>query len=301
MDKRVKKRNILIIVMIFLVVLGGLSTMFYINLKENKTMEVEAIVKLIGKNYIIVEDSNGEEYSLETDDEYNVGDRIDFVIKDIKKNSTPMVGTVVKIDTISKNVNFSITDGNEDNIVKEEIIDDNKEVVDNSTSNNNYIASDGEIIEYFNNLNTKLTNYNGEDKNVGDSIKSGFVSVIDFLFYGGEIKGKTFNELSNSAKIKVLQLAFSIDEGIEKYFPGYKESISTTSKKVYTNVKEEATKLYLDITTSICTDDPDLCESAKDGLSDLKASFSLTWDFIVKAAGEGLSKLKAWYEVWRTA
>lgn len=301
---RVKKRNIVVIVMVFFVILGSLSTMFYINLNDSEVLEVEATVKLVGNNYIIVEDGSGEEYSLETSEEYNIGDRVDFVIKDVDLDSKPKVGTVLKIDTISKNINFSISDVNEGNgsdigVSDSEISAGSKEEIVNGDENT-YVASDDEIIDYFSNLNSKFVNYNSEDKSVGDSLKSGFVTMVDFIFYDGQIKGRTFDELSNAAKIKVLQLAFSIDEKIEKYFPGYKEEISTASKEIYTSVKTEAVKLYLDVTTSICTNDPDLCEAAKDGLSDLKESFSLTWDFIVEAAGEGFSKLKAWYEVWRT-
>ena len=69
----------------------------------------------------------------------------------------------------------------------------------------------------------------------------------------------------------------------------------------YTNLKVNLTKLYLDITTSICENEYELCESARDGFSDLKDSFSLTWDFIVSSASEGMNKLKEWYEIWRMA
>lgn len=283
-----KKYNVVIAVFVFFVVLGGISTMFYINLKNNKTLEVEATVKMIGNDYIIVEDGNGEEYSLTTDEEYNVGDRVDFLIKDVKEGSGPIEGTVVKIDVISRNISFSIMDGNG----KDDSKGDSSEV-DTTT-----VATDGDIITYFTTLDNKLDTYN-EDKSIGDSLKSGFVTVIDFLFYDGEIKGKTFEELSTTAKIKVLQIAFSIDEKIEKYFPGYKETISTTGKKVYTSVKAKATELYLDIVTEVCKDNSDTCEAAKQGLSDLKENFSLTWEFIKDAGSAGLTKLKEWYEVWK--
>ena len=42
--------------------------------------------------------------------------------------------------------------------------------------------------------------------------------VIDFLFYKGEISGYTFESLSASTKLKVLKLALSIDQKVEKYF-----------------------------------------------------------------------------------
>ena len=53
------KKNFIIIVFIFVIVIIGLSLMFYLN--DNNPMEVEATVKLVGNNYIIVEDGNGKE------------------------------------------------------------------------------------------------------------------------------------------------------------------------------------------------------------------------------------------------
>lgn len=304
------KRNVILIVIVFLIILGILGTMFYINLNNNKPVEVEATVKLIGNNYIIVEDSTGEEYSIDTNEEYNIGDRIDFVIKDIENDSNPKSGTIVKIDVISRNIIFSITDNNNSNdkeTIKENSSNTNDDRKNNTnkdnveTNSSDVVTSsttDTEVITYFTNLDNNLDNYN-QDKSIGKKLKEGFVTVVDFLFYDGEIKGKTFDELSNAAKIKVLQIAFSIDEKIDKYFPGYKEEISTTSKKIYTSVKSKATELYLNITASICEKDATTCEAAKEGLSDLKTNFSLTWDFIKDIGTTGLNKLKEWYEIWK--
>lgn len=307
------KRNVILIVIIFFVVLGGLSGLFYFNLNNNKPVEVEATVKLIGDNYIIVEDSAGEEYSIETTEKYNVGDRIDFVIKNIESDSNPKTGTILKIDTISKNIVFSITDGNStdedaaknnnynanDYVEKESIITDKDNAEVNSNETISASITDTEVITYFTNLDKALDNYN-QDKSIGERIKEGFITIVDFLFYDGKIKGKNFDDLSNTTKIKVLQIAFSIDEKIDKYFPGYKEETSATSKNIYISVKSKATELYLNITTSICKNDPNTCEAAKEGLSDLKEKFSLTWDFIKGAGTTGLNKLKEWYEIWKT-
>ena len=45
----------------------------------------------------------------------------------------------------------------------------------------------------------------------GDKIKKGFVTVVDFIFYDGKIYGKTFFELSSTAKIKIISLALKIN------------------------------------------------------------------------------------------
>jgi uncharacterized protein YpmB len=61
------KKNFIIIILIFIVVIGFLSSIFYFNLKDSNQLEVEATVKLVGNNYIIVYDDDGNEYSINTD------------------------------------------------------------------------------------------------------------------------------------------------------------------------------------------------------------------------------------------
>ena len=60
------KKLFTIILVMFILVLIGLSLIFYFNLKDTDSMEIEATVKLVGNNYITVETSNGEEYSINT-------------------------------------------------------------------------------------------------------------------------------------------------------------------------------------------------------------------------------------------
>ena len=298
MNENFKKRNVTIITISILILLIGISTIFYINSRKNKTFEVEATVKLIGDDYIVVENDNVEKYSLQTEEEYQIGDRVDFVIKNIKNNTNPKEGAIVKIDAISKNINFYITD-NYNSTIDTPLTNEKKEDIKQTLQTENE-DTESDVIAYFETLNSKIDTYN-QDKSIGESLKSGFITVVDFLFYEGKIKGKTFNELSTTAKIKVLKLAFSIDEKIEKYFPGYKETISEKGNKAYTTVKTKALELYLDTTTKICKDNLDTCEAAKEGLRDLKTSFSLTWDLIKDIAGTSISKLKDWYEIWKEA
>lgn len=308
MGEKVKSGNIFLFVGIFLVIILFIGGLFYYNIKKHASVTIEATVKYVGTGYIVVEDDEKQEYSLETKDDYNVGDQVSFVIKDIKKDSNPKEGTVEKIDTLSKSVEFSIMDPEKTDS------DQNKSTSQDSTSrtdigsvsetktnqNSSSDTSSDDVVSYFETLNQNLDTYK-QDKSLGQSVKSGFVTVVDFLFYGGTIKGKTFDELSDSAKLKVLKLAFSIDSKIDQYFPGYKEEISKTGSKIYTNVKSKATEAYLNITTKVCENQPDTCIAAKEGLSELKDSFSLTWNFIKDISGVGVSKLKAWYEVWKDA
>ena len=164
----------------------------------------------------------------------------------------------------------------------------------NNNSNNNVStkSADEAVLEYVNKVESDA------DKGITDTLKSGFITVVDFLFYNGEIAGHTFNELSTSAKLEVLKAALWIDDKIDNVFPGYKETISNGANKVYTSVKNLIVSTYLDITTSICENHSDLCESAKNDFQSLKKSFGFTWDLIKDLASSGLDKLKNWYEIW---
>lgn len=286
---------------IFIIVVLTIFVFLYLiifNVKKNTKVEVQAEVSKIGTNYVIVVDKDDNEYLLNTSEQYNIGDKVNIVLKNLKKGS-PCTGEIIKIDTVSRNVVFTITDEvkvNEEE--KSEVVQNTevKEPINNSITNNeNVISNDEKVVTYFANFSNEIDNSNSFKGN----IKEKFVSVVDFLFYDGVISGVTFDELTNSTKLKLLELVLKIDQKLEGKFPGYKASISENSGKVYTNIKDKVITLYFDITASVCADNGDLCESAKEGLGELKKSFSLTWDFIKNAAGSGLEKLKSWYEIWR--
>ena len=303
-----KKFNFKIIAIIALTILVFIYLIFF-NIKKNTKVEIEADIVRIGTNYVIAADHNDNEYLLNTNEEYNIGDKVNIVMKNVKKG-TPCTGEIIKIDTLSRNVAFSITDeppiSNEsstpsDNTKDEEIINSTPNTSTENITNDkdiseNSISTDEEIVTYFTNFESEVD----QSSSLKDTIKEKFVTIVDFLFYDGKIGNKTFNELSNTTKLKVLEIALNIDQKIEKKFPGYKESISTNSKNIYTNIKGKIIQLYLDVTTNICNDNPELCNEAKIGLGNLKKSFSLTWDFIKETSGIGLEKLKSWYEVWKS-
>ena len=301
-----KKFNFKIFIIIFFTILVFIYLVVF-NIKKNTKVEIQADVTSIGTNYVIATDSEDNEYLLNTSEQYNIGDKINVVLKNVKKGN-PYTGEIVKIDTVSRNVSFSIKDeipndqnikneSKEENITKEEPIvkESNKNNTEENVNDIIQVSSEEELITYLNDFSREIDNSDTLKKNIKDK----FVMIVDFLFYDGKIGNKTFAELSNSTKLKVLELALTIDQKIENKFPGYKESISTNGNRIYTNLKTRALELYLDITTSVCEINSELCDDAKIGLGELKSSFSLTWDFLKGIAGSGLTKLKSWYEVWK--
>ena len=96
----------------------------------------------------------------------------------------------------------------------------------NSSTSNSTVYTENDVISYFQNEENSISTYQ-EGVTFKEKAKNTFVTIVDFIFYDKEIKGHTFKELSNSAKLQIIKIALSIDSKIEKYFPDYKETIKT--------------------------------------------------------------------------
>jgi len=306
-------KNIMIGIL-FILFISACITIFY--LLNNKQIEISkditGTVIIADKEYLMIE-SNKENYLIiNIKGDYEVGDKVKFTYFESETNieKTPKEIKIRDEELIEKN-KTEIKDNETEN--KDHNINENVTKPSNNNSNENTInkpntnnekldSADITVMNYMNTLEVELNK-----PSLGESVKESFITLIDFIFYKGSIKGHTFNELSNSVKLKVLSSALYLDSKIDKYFPSYKESISSTTKKVYTNVKAgiiytnvktNIISVYLDITTTICNSNNELCDSAKDGFQSLKKNFGLTFDLIKEIAGDGISNLKNWYEIW---
>lgn len=129
-------------------------------------------------------------------------------------------------------INFQNVKENKNKLEKTEINvqdDVNKMTIKGKDTIKNEIKNpDMEVISYMNETEKLFS-----DTNYKDEIKKRFIIIIDFLFYDGKLKNYTLDDLSKKAKLQVLKIALSIDTKIEKYFPGYKESISKTTGNIY--------------------------------------------------------------------
>ena len=107
-------------------------------------------------------------------------------------------------------------------------------------------VSDAEVVEYITEVTNEVESLEKEEslsEKTKCSLKKTFITLTDFIFYDGTIKGKTFKELSTEAQEKILELYEKLDEKIESVFPNYKEDIKDTSTKTYSKVKEMAKSL----------------------------------------------------------
>lgn len=205
-------------------------------------------------------------------------------INELKPNNDANIKSASKATT-NNGVSNKSNDKDEDETITRQ---------DNNDSSEN-IKNENDVIQYFEN------NYNDINSNkasIKDKAKEYFIDIVDFIFYDKEIKGYTFSELSDNAKIKVIAFALKIDSKIEEHIPGYKKSISSNGNKIYTDVKEKLVSSYLDLSVKICSNNEDGCNKAKDIFSDIKDNCKIGWSFIKKLASDGGNKLKDWYEIY---
>ncbi len=157
-------------------------------------------------------------------------------------------------------------------------------------------VNENSVIKYFDNMNNEINESNFEKCKA--KFKDYFITGVDFIFYDKEIMGYTFNELSNEAKLKVIAILIKIDNKIEKYAPGYKESISNTGSRVYTDVKERLITVYFDISTKMCSNNVYECDRAKEIFADVKNECKIGLSYVKKVAISGGRKIKNWYEIY---
>ena len=121
-----------------------------------------------------------------------------------------------------------------------------KEITLVTEQNTTTIATDEEVVEYIEDVTNEVETLTEEEslsEKTKQSLKKAFITLTDFIFYDGTIKGKTFKELSYEAQTKILELYEKLDTKIESVFPNYKEEIKDTSTKTYSKAKEKAQEL----------------------------------------------------------
>ena len=220
-----KKENLIVILcgVIFLAI-GLVITFNVLENREYKSSDISASISDNKTSNIVTNDTISNEENKVSEDNIVSDEMEEF--KDTVKDNT----------TINKDkVNESIIDK------KEEIINNTNTNTNNTNTNNSntitYSDKDTEVINSLNETLTKVKS-NVSDNDFLDSAKGVFISIVDFLFYDGSINGVTFDELTDSGKQKVLEIASSIDSTIENKFPGYKETISDKASNAFNKASE---------------------------------------------------------------
>lgn len=220
-----------------------------------------------------------------------------------------------KVEEVESNKTETTTENNDTNKVENNTkpnppSDSNKEEInsknettstnqkeDNTNSGETIKYSEDDVISYFR-LTEETVSSNQEDKSLREKIKTGFITIVDFIFYDKEVKGYTFDELTTSAKLKVIEIALSIDNKIDQYFPDYKDTI----KDKYTDIKGKLAIKYLEFTQNLCESvSEDVCNQAKEDFNTMKESFDFTWELVKELAKTGSNKVKMFYESWKNS
>ncbi len=318
-----KKKKLMVIILILLLFIIILFTFMYFMPKKGIN-ELMGKVIISDEAYIIVEVNDKDYLVKNIKNTYEIGDEVLIIYNNDNLNELAnpieifaikekMIKKAIKdddnsgeieqeIDETIKNeqiIDYNNKEDEKENVVKDEdlnykdIINNQNEVESDEVKETVSGNADAEVLSYVKNIENDAFN------NITKNLKMGFITIVDFLFYGGDIKGYTFNELTSKAKLEVLEGTLVVDKKIEELFPGYKETISNNTSKVYTNVKNLVVDAYLNITSKICSQNDELCDSAKQNFQTLKTSFGFTWDFIKELAGNGINRLKDYYEIWK--
>ena len=294
----------ILVVLVGILALTGVKTKLENDNKNNgNNNSYEEIFNNNGNNKDEVSDSNkdsgaNENNSSSNDNLNNNKDNVssDNDVSDNNKeesnnnndNNDNNDNTVEQIPESDKNESSNVID--KPNVNEQEDNKNNKDETVNITEGENAVVS------YLTNLNSKLDTYNNEnDKNLREKAKDIFVTTVDFLFYDGVIKGYTFDELSLSARLKVLKIVASIDNKIDSYFPNYKDII----KEKCSNLKGKIAVLYLETTNKFCEKvGEDTCNVAREDFNNMKNSFGYTWGILKEALTTSKDKLSLVLSEW---
>lgn len=213
-------------IVIIAIILLGLGILIGISINKKKVYAPKEVIsenENVGSEVVVIPTTvNVDESQKET---LNIEDSSNQVKENNSGvNNKTETNTTTNTKTNELNSNFD-----QENIVDE-----------NSTSENRDEEYSNNDIAVINNLETTLAKVNESENSssFADSAKGVFISIVDFLFYDGKIKGVTFSELTDAGKEKVLEIASKIDGAIENKIPGYKDSISSTASKALNKASE---------------------------------------------------------------
>ena len=184
-----------------------------------------------------------------------------------------------------------------ENIIQEE----NNNQTNEKTAN--YSQNDETAIATFNSIEEEIDDIlNSENvTNAKEKVKGTFITIVDFIFYDSEINGVTFDELTDSGKQKVLEIANKIDTKIENKFPNYKDTISDTTKKDFNKANELIKKGAENISEfskkKLGEENYNAIIDAKDEIIDYtKEAITIIGDVGSDIFSSGKEYIKNWYE-----
>lgn len=244
-------------------------------------------VKLVDKTYAAKVNNSNEEATKSTK-EVPVYEYYESKVEESKKeNQTPKANTntSTKSNTTKTQTNKT-TKSTKTETIKNTVTKTPVKVDNASATVVRYIENDEKNV---------FTDANIEEFNA--KVKAEIIKITDFVFNGTEINGHTFDELTEQAKLYVMDLLVKIDAKIEEVHPGYKDEIKIKVKD-YT---DRITDKYYEITEKICTEmGTTACNQAKKDVETMKENFNLTLDLAKVIGKSTIESLKEWYEIFKS-
>ena len=168
------------------------------------------------------------------------------------------------------------------------------------------LSNESEVFAYFQRIEDEVDHEIQQPltSKVTRTLKNTFITTVDFLFYGGTIKGVTFDSLTERTKLEILHIADSIDAKVESKLPGYKEHIQTTTGRVYRTAKSMIQEAISHLDDSYHQKvGEDIYQETKDSVDSLKDNFqngySKVKEVVKEVGGTVKDKVKEWYENFR--
>lgn len=155
------------------------------------------------------------------------------------------------------------------------------------------------VLKYYQDEETKIKRLlNSNDKDMKQKVSEKVVTLVDFLFYDGEIKGITRTDISDETKNKLMNIIEKVDTKIEKRFPDYKEKISDKTSDALNFIKEKGTNGIHKLDDYL-NQKVDNYDEIKDVASSIISNTKDDFNEVKDLAKSGFSKVKDYYENWR--
>ena len=233
------------------------------------------------------------------------------------KNEYAASNKVVNIKEKNNNNNIEVSYNiKEENVGKDNEITKESELLMNvepiqevvetqKETNNNEIKNINEkTITFFETTESEIETSINEEQGISEKAKEKFVMLVDFIFYGTEINGVTFEQLTEETKQKLIDIVNRIDLKIVEKVPGYKETISSGAKTSYTYLVDKLKQgiTYVDgkIEEKIGTEKYDqIKEEVDESVEKIKEGGSKVLDKGKELFGTAKNKIKNWYEGWK--
>lgn len=203
-----------------------------------------------------------------------------------------LVGTGTILINNTGCYNDNITVEKEINLSTEQDI--TTEYVEEQNDLNNY--DEQELISYFNDLNEEIDEIINEEnidqglEKIGDIV----ATMIGFIWYGEEIKGITFDELSKDTKEIILDIYYKVDAKIENKIPDYKENIKDKYEIISKFIKDKYDDIKYNV--DIWLEEKLGEENYNDLKEETKKNFNESVEDMEEVADFYKEKVNNWYQ-----